>query len=113
MEIKTISYQRVVNLGSYESKRLELFAEVQEGEDPEIAISALMETVERKVSEHTELVNESKDLQRGIRNLKQELAELEKKKASLTDGVVEADPDNIPFDQRTQAQINDFVDKYF
>jgi hypothetical protein len=46
MKIKTISYQRVVNLGNYESKRLELFAEVQEGEDEEVAISALMEKVE-------------------------------------------------------------------
>lgn len=84
-------------MGNYESKRLELFAEVQEGEDEETAISALMETAERKVSEHTELVNESKDLQRGIRELRKELAQLEKKKDELT-LKQEPDPDDIPFD---------------
>jgi predicted nucleic acid-binding Zn-ribbon protein len=95
MQIKTISYQRVVNLGNYESKRLELFAEVQEGEDEEDAIATLMEKVERKVSEYSDLVNESKELQRGIRNLRQELAQLESKKDKLTPPE-EADPDNIP-----------------
>ncbi|MEH2371964.1 hypothetical protein [Nostoc sp.] len=97
MKIKTISYQRVVNLGNYESKRLELFAEVQEGEDEEVAISALMEKVERKVSEYYDLVNESKDLRTGIRELKRELVELKSKKDELTT-VQEPEPDNIPFE---------------
>lgn len=97
MKIKSISYQRVVNLGSYESKRLELFAEIEEGEDEEVAISALMEKVERKVSEYSDLVNESKELQRGIKNLKQDLAHFQKKKDELI-GTQEPEPDNIPFE---------------
>jgi hypothetical protein len=35
MKIKTISYQRVKNLGNYESERLEMFAELDEDEDPD------------------------------------------------------------------------------
>ena len=35
MKIKTMSYQRVKNLGNYESERLEMFAELDEDEDPD------------------------------------------------------------------------------
>ncbi|MEH1788497.1 MAG: hypothetical protein V7L23_23675 [Nostoc sp.] len=69
MKIKTISYKRVINLGNYENKHLELFAEVEEGEDVEAAISSLGELVERKARESFELIFD-------IRELKQQRAEL-------------------------------------
>jgi len=34
MNIKSVSYKRIRNLGNYESEHLEVFAEVDEGEDP-------------------------------------------------------------------------------
>lgn len=37
MKITKISYQAVKNLGNYESERLEAFADVEEGEDPDDA----------------------------------------------------------------------------
>ncbi|MBN4004769.1 hypothetical protein [Nostoc sp. LPT] len=97
MKIKTITYQRVVNLGNYESKRLELFAELQEGENEEVAISALMEKVEQNVTQQSFLLIEIKDLKNEIKDLKKEIAELESKKDKLT-GVEEPNPDDIPFD---------------
>ncbi len=75
MKIKTISYQRVLNLGNYESKRLELLAEVFEGENAEEAISRLMEKVERKVREETE------------QEIKQEILSLQDKAAELMDQI--------------------------
>jgi len=34
MQIKTMTYQRVKNLGNFESERLEMFAELNEQDDP-------------------------------------------------------------------------------
>lgn len=45
MKIKTISYQRVKNLGNYESERLEMSAELFDGEDPEDAAAGLRRVV--------------------------------------------------------------------
>jgi hypothetical protein len=41
MKIKTILYNRTVNLGNYESKRHEATAEVEDGEDPTKAAEEL------------------------------------------------------------------------
>ncbi|WP_193196398.1 hypothetical protein [Nostoc sp. MG11] len=49
MQLKTVSYKRVLNLGNYENKHLELFAEVLEGDDEDAAILKLMELVERNI----------------------------------------------------------------
>ena len=45
MEVKTITYQRVKNLGNYESERLELTVELSEDDKPEIAIAILKNRV--------------------------------------------------------------------
>ena len=45
MEVKTITYQRVKNLGNYESERLELTVELDENDKPEIAIAILRNKV--------------------------------------------------------------------
>lgn len=105
MQIKSISYHRVINLGNYESKRLELFAEVQEGEDAEAAISSLAELVERKARESFELIFDTRELKRQRRELSLEVERLKAEKDKLSG--VEADPDNIPFDQMTQAQLDE------
>jgi predicted Zn-dependent peptidase len=110
MQIKSISYHRVINLGNYESKRLELFAEIQEGEDPEAAISSLAELVERKAKESFELIFDIKELKRERKELSQEVERLKTEKDKLSG--VEADPDNIPFDQMTQAQLDE-INKNF
>jgi hypothetical protein len=101
MAIKNITYQRVINLGNYESKRLELTAEVLEGEDEEEAITRLTEIVERKVRED----NFTK-LEEEIRQLRKELTELKKEYETLST-VEEPNPDDIPFDQMTQSQIDE------
>jgi len=45
VKIKTISVQRVKNLGNYQAERLEMMAELSENENPDIAVIALRETV--------------------------------------------------------------------
>lgn len=45
MKIKTVSYKRIKNLGNYESEHLEVFAEVDENEDPSEASQKLREFV--------------------------------------------------------------------
>jgi predicted RNase H-like nuclease (RuvC/YqgF family) len=106
MQVKTISYKRVLNIGNYENKHLELFGEVLEGEDEEEAISRLMEMVERKVREprEREIVALIKKLEATASNLReqnsyleQKLGELKSKEEQLTN-VQEPDPDDIPFD---------------
>ncbi|MCC5627928.1 hypothetical protein [Nostoc sphaeroides] len=71
MAIKNITYQRVLNLGNYESKRLELSEEVFEGDDVEESISRVMEMVERKIREDAAIKFEQE-----IRQRKKELREL-------------------------------------
>jgi hypothetical protein len=92
MKIKTITYQRVLNLGNYESKRLEMTAEIPEGDDVESATSSLMELVERKIREDSE-----QEIRRTIRELKNQLLKLNEEIAAKK---LEAYPDDIPFDQR-------------
>lgn len=46
MEIKTISYQRVKNLGNYESKRLEMTAELDSNDDVDQCAAELKNHVE-------------------------------------------------------------------
>jgi hypothetical protein len=49
--IKTIAYKRILNIGNYESKHLEITYELGEGEEPGLQISTVMEMVERKIRE--------------------------------------------------------------
>lgn len=104
MQVKTISYKRVLNLGNYENKHLELFAEVLEGEDEEEAISRLAEMVERKIREQAgkEFNKEILKLEATRNNLFDEIAALKdelKRLGKIKDEppIQEADPDDIPF----------------
>ena len=45
MEVKTITYQRLKNLGNYESERMELTAELNENDDVDDAIASLKNLV--------------------------------------------------------------------
>jgi hypothetical protein len=45
MQFKTITYQRVKNLGNYESERLELSVELNEDDDVDDAIDLLKSIV--------------------------------------------------------------------
>lgn len=110
MQIKSISYHRVINLGNYESKRLELFAEVQEGEDPETAISSLAELVERKARESFELIFDNRELKKQRAKLSKEVERLKAEKDKLTG--VEADPYDIPFDQTSKTQKDEVYENF-
>jgi protein subunit release factor A len=105
MQIKTISYQRVLNLGNYESKQLELFAEVFETDDVEESISRLAEMVERKIREDA-----SQKIEQEIRQLRQELRELQKQVTAVKSPVSEID--NIPFDSGATSPDNDTVGSF-
>lgn len=105
MAIKNISYQRVLNLGDYNSKRLELFSEVLEGEDPEEAISGLMETVERKIREETyqKIESEISQLKKELHELKREYRTVELSLKTLQSGEAPDSSDDfwIPPDEAT------------
>lgn len=47
MQIKTVTYQRVKNLGNYESERLEMTAEIASDENPELSAIELKALVDR------------------------------------------------------------------
>ena len=47
MKYKTITYQRVKNLGNYESERLELSVELDENDDEAVAIASIKSKVEQ------------------------------------------------------------------
>lgn len=116
MQVKTISYERVLNLGNYENKKLALFAEVQDAGNLEAEISELMEITERKIREQADLEVEAKDLRREIRQLQKELEQLKAEKDKLT-GEEEPDPDQIPFDGGEASKDGDTspedINKYF
>ncbi|MEH1790583.1 MAG: hypothetical protein V7L23_34730 [Nostoc sp.] len=122
MEIKTVAYQRVLNLGNYESKRLEMSAGLEPEDDINIATRDLIEIVEEKIREHIEyqVVSRIKLLETRANNLRQEISYLEEKLVKLKsekDDLTqftgeEPDPDDIPFDQKTQSQLDE-VNKNF
>jgi small-conductance mechanosensitive channel len=47
MKFKTVTYQRVKNLGNYESERLELSIELSEDDDVDEAIATLIDKVKK------------------------------------------------------------------
>ncbi len=76
MKIKTITYQRVLNLGNYESKRLDMTIEVDANlEFAEEECSILMESVERKIREESEalILNEIRDARKKLREVNKEI----------------------------------------
>ncbi|WP_427159420.1 hypothetical protein ACQFX9_25875 [Aliinostoc sp. HNIBRCY26] len=100
MQIKTISYERVLNLGNYENKKMALFAEVTEGEDAEEAISQLADTVERKIREsvNSEYQRQMLKLEADKERLAEDVANLKAELKRL--GKLKDEPENphIPFD---------------
>ena len=99
MSFKNITYQRVLNLGNYESKRLELSEEVFEGDDVEESISRVMEMVERKIREDasTKIEQEIRQLQKELRELRKEYEAVKSSLLTLIN-TEEPNPDDIPFD---------------
>ncbi|BAY22354.1 hypothetical protein NIES2100_21170 [Calothrix sp. NIES-2100] len=111
MQIKTISCERVINLGNYESRRLQLGAEISPDEDVETAITSLMELVERKSRESFELMFDVRELKRERRQLTEEVAKLKTEKDKLTGeekpNSEEPDINDIPFDAGEASTTND------
>ncbi|MBD2435838.1 hypothetical protein [Nostoc sp. FACHB-110] len=110
MEIKTISCERVISLGNYESRRLQLGAEIAPGEDVEAAITSLVELVERKSREKYDLILDSRELRQEVKQLQQQVAQLKAEKDKLTGQ--EPDPDNIPFDAGAAAPDSGIPDNF-
>ncbi len=81
MKVTTITYQRVLNLGDYNSCRLEKTALADEFEDQEIATANLIESVERQIHEnaiHKQIDQEVRDRREKLTALKAEYAALSK-----------------------------------
>jgi archaellum component FlaC len=96
MQFKTISYKRILNLGNYESKHLELSAEVHEEDDLDAEISRLMEEVERKIREDV-----TQKIELEIRELRKQIRELKKEELAIKSALEpqeEVSPDDIPFE---------------
>jgi hypothetical protein len=45
MHVKTIAYGKTFNLGNYESQRIDMTAELEEGEDEQVALMRLKAAV--------------------------------------------------------------------
>lgn len=56
MQIITVSYGKTVNLGNYESARLDATAQVESGETPEDALSKLKTWVEGQAEQATQQI---------------------------------------------------------
>lgn len=89
MQVKTINYKRILNVGNYESKHLEMFVEIHEGDDVDAQTTQLMELVERKIREDSaekielkieELQSEVRELIQTKTRLKQEIESEEQAK---------------------------------
>lgn len=80
--IKTITYKRILNLGNYESKHLEMTYEVGQDEDPLIEASDLMELVECKIRE-----DQSQSIREEIETLLHELRTLKTEHRQLLDQI--------------------------
>jgi hypothetical protein len=78
MQFKTISYKRILNLGNYESKHLEMSMEIHEFDNVDEESSRLMELVERKVRE-----DQANGIEAQIKQLKAELEGLREVKRQL------------------------------
>ncbi|MBD2569707.1 hypothetical protein [Anabaena lutea] len=78
MTIKTITYKRILNLGNYESKHLEMTYEIEEHDDPLVEASRLMTTVEYKLRE-----DQSEAIRQEINSLRQELRVLKGEQREL------------------------------
>ncbi|MEH1897648.1 MAG: hypothetical protein V7K94_20555 [Nostoc sp.] len=72
MKVTTITYQRVLNLGNYNTARLEKTALADEFEDREVATQNLIESVLRQLHEE-EIQNQ---IDKEIRDQRRELAAL-------------------------------------
>ena len=106
MEVKTITCRRIFNLGNYESRHLEIIANINVLDNPEEKTTELIELVERKVKEQIHLEIQAADLKDEIKDLKNQLRQLEKQKAALT--AEEPDPKDVPFESGEAPNSSDF-----
>lgn len=99
MKVTTITYQRVLNLGDYNSCRLEKTALADEFEDQEIATQNLIESVERQIHEehiHNQLDKEIRDRKKELTALSLEVKSLKNELQRLGKIKDEPDSDDIP-----------------
>ncbi|MEA5515525.1 hypothetical protein [Nodularia sp. UHCC 0506] len=102
MKIKTFTYQRVLNLGNYESKRLEASIEldVVDQMSSEEECTALMDMVERKIREETgnKIASEIRDARKELREIYQEIESAQRLLAELGRELKREPDDEINFD---------------
>ncbi|AVH73833.1 hypothetical protein [Nostoc sp. 'Lobaria pulmonaria (5183) cyanobiont'] len=89
MQVTTITYQRVLNLGDYNSARLEKTAVIPDDyEDHEVATQIIIESVERQIHEehiHNQLDKEIRDRKKELAALKAEYKALQKELGILNE----------------------------
>jgi chromosome segregation ATPase len=66
MKFQAITYQRIKNLGNYESERIEISAELEDGDDKDEAMAQLRSWVGRQLSLRAE-VQDLRDQKRDLR----------------------------------------------
>ncbi|MDZ8134377.1 MAG: hypothetical protein RM049_03635 [Nostoc sp. DedQUE04] len=100
MQVTTITYQRVLNLGDYNSCRLEKTAVIPDDyEDEEIATQNLIESVEHQIHEeniHNQLDKEIRDRKKELTALSLEVESLKNELQRLGKIKDEPDSDDIP-----------------
>ena len=102
MKIKTITYKRIFNVGNYESKHLEMTAEI---DGPlffaEDECTTLMQSVERKIREDAafKIVDEIKTARTELHEVNKEIESGKRLLAEIGKELKpDTEPDNIPFD---------------
>ncbi|MDJ0800187.1 MAG: hypothetical protein QNJ51_25835 [Calothrix sp. MO_167.B12] len=107
---RIITYKRILNLGNYESKHLEISKSIDADEDLEVAVSRLMEFVERKIREDSEqqITTEIRDAKKLLKRLNKQIAQLQRQLPTPEDD------DGIPFDsgEEIPRPTTDIPDNY-
>ncbi|MEJ1930804.1 hypothetical protein WDZ92_11130 [Nostoc sp. NIES-2111] len=100
MQIMNVNYKRILNLGNYESKHLEISIEIHEGDNVDEETSRLMELVERKIREDF-----ANNIEAQIKQLKTELQGLREAKRQLQAEILEAQSK-----LETDVPLEDYLD---
>lgn len=82
IKIRTITYDRVKNLGNYENEKIHVEALLEEGEDPDIVLNGLRDFVDFHLQSRP-LNERLNTLKEELKTLKAEVAQLRQERDSL------------------------------
>jgi hypothetical protein len=81
VRFSTVKYGRTYNMGNYQSERIDLEADLDDGDDAEAALQVLQEWVAQQSSEPEEAMRSLEQDRKSATRKRQELRELESKLA--------------------------------